>query len=155
MQKGVSIFIVIVVMTILLGIALGLNAISVRQLRNLRDIGNSVIALYAADAGIERILRVDICISDPVEATRRDCIQTAIDDSGFIDADCEGEPITGEQLCREHAINAVDATDRVLGNSATYELGITAAGGGCAATNYCGTSAGTFKEATRKIEILR
>jgi len=153
-QRGVSIFIVIVVMSVLLGIALGLNAIFVRQLKNLRGIGDSVIALYAADAGIERILRVDICMTDPVEAARLVCIADAI--NAAAPASCEGEPIPVEQDCRKDAIADIPSPplDQVLGNTAEYMLEISD-GGGCAATNYCGTSAGTFKGATRKVEILR
>jgi len=147
--KGVSIFIVIVVMTILLGIALGLNAISVRQLRNLRDIGNSVIALYAADAGIERILRIDICMTTATSLIPK-CIEDTI--NAPAPASC-AYPIV-EINCRTDAVMAIPALTRKLSNEAVYVLDIDD-GGGCAAVNYCGTSAGTFKEATRKIEILR
>jgi len=93
-------------------------------------------------------------MTDLVEATRRECIQTAIDNPGFIDGDCDGEPITAEQGCRLAAITAIPPAELMLGNESFYELEITT-GGGCDADNYCGTSAGTFKEATRKIEILR
>lgn len=43
-------------MTILLAIALGLSAIFLGQMAMFREMGYSVIAFYAADAGIEKIL---------------------------------------------------------------------------------------------------
>ena len=152
-QKGISIFIVLVVMTIVLGIALSVNSIFIRQLRDLQSIGDSVIALYAADTGIERILRVDICMIISDEAARLSCIATAI--NAVAPASC-ADPIDEDQ-CREDAIAAIPAPplDRVLSNGASYELEITTTGGGCTATNYCGTSRGIFEEATRKVEILR
>ena len=56
MQSGVSLYLVIVVMVILLAIVLGLTSILVGQMKMVREMGYSVIALSAADAGIERVL---------------------------------------------------------------------------------------------------
>ena len=56
MQSGVSLYLAIIVMVILLAIVLGLTAILVGQMKMLREMGYSVIALSAADAGIERVL---------------------------------------------------------------------------------------------------
>ncbi|MDP3991096.1 MAG: hypothetical protein Q8P63_02260 [Candidatus Nealsonbacteria bacterium] len=55
-QKGISLYISFMIMAILLSVALGLNTIFIGQTKTIRGIGNSVIALSAADAGIERIL---------------------------------------------------------------------------------------------------
>ena len=55
-QSGVSLFLVIIIMTILLAIALGLSAIFLGQMVMFREMGYSVIAFYAADAGIEKVL---------------------------------------------------------------------------------------------------
>jgi Tfp pilus assembly protein PilV len=63
MQLGVSLYLAIIVMVILLAIVLGLTAILVGQIKMVREMGYSVIALSAADAGIEAIL---INRSDPV-----------------------------------------------------------------------------------------
>ena len=43
-------------MTVLLSIALGLSSIFLGQTKMMREMGYSVIAFYAADAGIEEIL---------------------------------------------------------------------------------------------------
>ena len=55
-QKGVILFLAIVIMAILLSIGLGISTILMSQIAITRSIGNSVIAFYAADTGIERVL---------------------------------------------------------------------------------------------------
>jgi len=55
-QSGTSLFLVIIIMTIFLAIVLGLSAIFLGQMVMFRKMGYSVIALHAADAGIERVL---------------------------------------------------------------------------------------------------
>ncbi|OGZ24407.1 MAG: hypothetical protein A2896_01210 [Candidatus Nealsonbacteria bacterium RIFCSPLOWO2_01_FULL_43_32] len=55
-QKGVSLYLALMVMATLLAIALGLNSIFLGQTRTMRAMGHSVLAFYAADAGIEAIL---------------------------------------------------------------------------------------------------
>jgi len=52
-EKGIAIYISLVIMTFLLTMGLGLTIIVLGQMRMLRDIGNSVIAFHAADSGIE------------------------------------------------------------------------------------------------------
>lgn len=56
MNKGVSLYLTIIIMSILLAIVLGLSAILVGQMKMLKGMENSVVAFYAADTGIERIL---------------------------------------------------------------------------------------------------
>lgn len=55
-QKGVSLYLALMVMMILLGIALGISTIFLGQVKILRQLGYSVIAFYAADAGIDEVL---------------------------------------------------------------------------------------------------
>lgn len=55
-QKGVSLYISFMIMTILLTITFGISAILFGQMKMIRGIGDSVIALYAADTGVEREL---------------------------------------------------------------------------------------------------
>ena len=56
MNKGVSLYLAVVIMAILLAIVLGVSAILVSQIKIIRGVENSVIAFYAADTGIEDIL---------------------------------------------------------------------------------------------------
>jgi len=55
-QKGSALYLSIIVLVILLAIVLGLTAILISQMRMVRQMGYSVLALSAADAGIENVL---------------------------------------------------------------------------------------------------
>lgn len=55
-QKGTALYLAIVVMGILLWIGFGVSRIVLDQLKILRNVGNSVIALVAADSGVEKAL---------------------------------------------------------------------------------------------------
>ena len=56
LQRGVTLYLGLIIMTIILAIALGLSAIFINQSKTIREMGNSVIAFYAADSGIEKVL---------------------------------------------------------------------------------------------------
>src|SRR3989344_7397808 len=58
-QKGVSLIITFFIMTILLALVLGISTILFNEIKIIGNIGNSVSALYAADAGIEKTLFYD------------------------------------------------------------------------------------------------
>ncbi|MDP2910101.1 MAG: hypothetical protein Q8N69_03475 [bacterium] len=64
-KRGVSLYISIIIMTALLSIVLGLSAILTNQLKMIRGLEKSVVALSAADAGVERAL-VDIAHNYPI-----------------------------------------------------------------------------------------
>lgn len=65
-ERGVAIYLAFMVMTILLAISLGLNVILIGQTKAIKGMGDSVIAFYAADSGIEKILyEAKICYQDP------------------------------------------------------------------------------------------
>ncbi|SRR4030042_4584770 len=55
-QKGAALLITILVMAALLSIALGIARLSIGEIKLVRDIPNSMIAYYAAEAGVERAL---------------------------------------------------------------------------------------------------
>lgn len=55
-EKGITLYLSVVIMTIVLAIALGISTIFLGQVNVMRGMGHSVIAFYAADAGIEKIL---------------------------------------------------------------------------------------------------
>ena len=56
LQKGVAIYLAIIIMSVLLTISLGIATITINQIKISRGIEDSVVAFYAADSGIERIL---------------------------------------------------------------------------------------------------
>ena len=96
----------------MLAIALGISTIFLGQLDVMRGLGYSVIAFYAADAGMEKVLMQR---ADPV------------------------------------VLNGYSAT---LSNGASYAISVVSPGsGGCAASNYCIKSIGSYKKTNRAIEI--
>ena len=56
-QKGVSLYLAIMVLGIVLAIGFGISAILLGQLKMIKGMENSVVAFYAADTGIEQILK--------------------------------------------------------------------------------------------------
>jgi len=56
-QKGVSIYLAVIIMSIILAMVLGMTTILTGQIKTIRGIENSVIAFYGADTGIERLLK--------------------------------------------------------------------------------------------------
>ena len=162
-EQGISVYLAVLVTTTILGIGLGINSILINQVVALRGVGNSVLAFYAADGGIERVLQVDSCINKKVESERMSCLRTTIDNSAFDDANCKGSPTPTDPIlsatgCRKQAIAAINAATLTLSNGASYALvikdpGVTL----CPAlgVTYCGESTGIFKQATRKLQISR
>ncbi|MBZ9572788.1 hypothetical protein KJA17_01160 [Patescibacteria group bacterium] len=55
-QKGVSLYLTIVILSVLTAAILTMISISVSQIKVIQTLGNSVIAFYGADTGIERVL---------------------------------------------------------------------------------------------------
>lgn len=58
-EKGVSVFFAVMILSVLLAIGLGVSTILVSQIRMVKEMGDSVNSLYAADTGIERVLYED------------------------------------------------------------------------------------------------
>ena len=55
-QRGISLYLGLIMMAIFLAIALGLTTLLIGQLGIVKGMGDSVVAFYAADTGIEKIL---------------------------------------------------------------------------------------------------
>jgi hypothetical protein len=55
-NKGISLYFGLIIMAIFLAVALGLITILIGQIGIMRGMGNSVVAFYAADSGIEKTL---------------------------------------------------------------------------------------------------
>ena len=55
-EKGLSLYLAFMIMSILLAIALGLSSIFLGQAKMVKTMGDSVVAFYAADTGIEKVL---------------------------------------------------------------------------------------------------
>jgi hypothetical protein len=55
-KRGVSLYLALIIMFILIAIALGVSLIIVSQMKMMKGMGDSVVAFYAADTGIEQTL---------------------------------------------------------------------------------------------------
>ena len=55
-QKGSSLLFTILIMSFVMGISFGVSYILFQEIKIMRDIGNSVVAFYAAESGIEKLM---------------------------------------------------------------------------------------------------
>ena len=55
-EKGISVYLSVVMMAIILSIILGLTVILIGQIKSMKQVENSVIAFYGADTGVEQML---------------------------------------------------------------------------------------------------
>ena len=55
-EEGVSILLSVMILSVILSIALGSSDIAIRQVQSMEGIGDSVVAFYAADHGIEEVM---------------------------------------------------------------------------------------------------
>ena len=55
-EKGISLIITFFILTIILAVVLNISILLYSGVRIIRNIGNSVIAFYAADSGVEKFL---------------------------------------------------------------------------------------------------
>lgn len=78
-EQGVSLYLAVIIMSILLAIVLGMSAILFSQLKMVGETGSSVIAFYAADSGIENALYDE-----------NKCLQTKKSSCGTL-LGCEGD----------------------------------------------------------------
>jgi len=58
-QSGVSLIISFFVMTIIVAVILAITTLLYNEIKMIRNIGNSVVAFYAADSGVEKVLYYD------------------------------------------------------------------------------------------------
>jgi hypothetical protein len=58
-QKGVSLIITLFVMIIILAVVISISALLYSEAKIMRNLGNSIVGLYGADSGIEKVLYYD------------------------------------------------------------------------------------------------
>ena len=66
-QNGVSLYLALLIMAVLLSIGFGISAILFSQIKIIRGMGDSVVAFYAADTGIEEVLYRGGAVSGSLE----------------------------------------------------------------------------------------
>lgn len=122
-QKGVSIYLALVIMVIFLGMGFGLSNILLSLKKTIRGAEDSVNALGAADTGVEIILQMD---------------KRCQDESPFCNASCKPD-------C-SGLLSGISANG-TLENGSSYSAQITR---NCGINTIIST--GVYKEAKRKIE---
>jgi hypothetical protein len=55
-NRGASLYLALIILSILMAIVFGLSSITFVQIKIIKGIGDSIIAFYGADTGIERVL---------------------------------------------------------------------------------------------------
>ncbi|MDP3697558.1 MAG: hypothetical protein Q8R55_06115 [Candidatus Taylorbacteria bacterium] len=133
-EQGIALYLCLTMLTVLLGMALGLSVILVGQLKVVRGIGESDLAIYASESGIERV--------------------------AYIDTKFCGSESSAQQrvLCINAKIAELPPSEFQLSNGSQYSLLVERTGqGSCPASapDYCAKSTGTYKGARRAIRLTR
>ncbi len=139
-EQGVSLYLAIMIMSILLAIVLGMSAVLFYQLKMVGEMGNSVVAFYAADTGIENalydetqcLLQTDTSQCNP--GGLYPLCKTGDDSDNY----CNG-------VVNNYNTNNSPTKVQLLDNWATYEAEFTLTGGF--------QSKGSFHNTKRAIEI--
>ena len=137
-QKGISLFLTIIVLSVVLGIVLGLSTILVGQMKTLKTMGDSVVAFYAADAGVEQVLK-EVVADYPI-APEQATYSGSFDNEASFSADIKRCPT-----------DVLPCTWNSIDNPPPAGIPMDAQ---CTAYRYCVRSVGTYKDAKRAIEIV-
>jgi len=139
-EKGVSLYLAVVMLSIILAVAFGLFAILMGQIKMMRTLGFSVTAYYAAETGVERALNKYIL-------------------SGNVPFD-NPIPYQGENLSNgsSYTVSVVCCHPTTAG--CLWDLSDTTCSDSgidqdlnCKATDYCARSVGTYEGVKRAIEV--
>jgi hypothetical protein len=162
-EKGaITLYLAVVFLFIIVGVSAGVNLLFFDQVKLVRSVGASTLAFHAAEAGAERILRLDACLILENEPNRLSCIVGAsgVEDANIIN-ECRGSALlsgSDEKECREGILELVSNSVRQLSNGTSYTYSIRDAGEDCEGNTtwgYCATATGLFGDTVRRIEIVR
>ena len=123
-EKGISLLFVVIIMSVVLAIGAGISTIFIQEGQMMVEIGYSVIAFYAADAGIESAL-----IMDPLASTTEGSFAPDVEAGYKVSIRC-GKDVLPEACPTGLVIDL-----------------------GCKGLNYCMKSVGSYKTVKRAIEI--
>jgi hypothetical protein len=133
-NKGTALLYTILLLSILLTVVLGLSTLISSQFEIMKGTGNSVIAFYAADAGMERMLA---CIVANNESLNVDGFTS---DTGDFS---NGASYSVKIFCKNGAVGCGD----------TGQIPYPPPGEVCDADNYCIKSIGTYKDTKRALMV--
>jgi hypothetical protein len=171
-QKGVSLVIAFFIMTIILAVILSITILLYSEIKMIRNIGNSIVAFYAADSGIEKVLYYDrkiisngdtrgLCSMFSYDAENLDKCPLSVSmpgiDSGLY---CntpdlqltDPENITGcdSDVCDDCQVSF---TTMFTDNEKQYDVVATVSTDAVGYSNLTIKSAGLFRSVSRKIEL--
>ena len=136
-QKGITLFLVIIILAVVLAVAMGLSTILVSQIKMIAGMGNSVKALYAADTGIEEALV-------PIMGYLKGQASSSTIPVGINDTQLEN----GAHY--EVEIGCCDTDYTSCQDDCPPQL---SPADGCNATRFCIRSVGIYKDVQRAIEV--
>ena len=110
-ERGVSILLSVMILSVILSVALGSSDIAIRQVQSMEGIGDSVVAFYAADHGIEQVMvmTTPISISESPLGDNGVVYEVTVIDSSDPDCDADNYCITSVGSYRD-AKRAIQST---------------------------------------------
>lgn len=125
-EKGVALIITFFIMIIILAVTLSISSILYSEIKILRNIGSSVVAFYAADSGIEKVLYYDRQVN------------TISGNSCSTTFDCDPSPTPLFICINSHCVDAciLGRCDTVKGNGYMCKLNDVGEGG-CVPRGLC------------------
>lgn len=129
-MKGSALLYVVLLLALLLTVVLGLSVLILSQFEIMKNMGNSTVAFYAADAGIERMLSAFVA--------QNETLTSPYVLSGVFSNSAEYKVSI---LCKDDA--NVDVCGSILTDSSCS----------CSECSFCIKSVGTYKGAKRAIMV--
>ncbi len=139
-NKGIALILTLLILAGLLGLALGISTLLVREIKLSQEIANSVVAYSAADTGIERFMYAANKKSPPFDPTTVNCLCSNDKKYCFCD--------DGTIECVADSCSGGCSSTITLSSSATYEA--------CTKKDTSPIeikSTGTFRSTNRTIQI--
>ncbi len=93
-EKGVSVLLSVMILSVVLSIALGSSDIAIRQSKSFEGIGDQVVALYAADHGVEDMMMDENPTSTSGTLSNGATFQTTVESPGSVSC-----PTSTEHYC--------------------------------------------------------
>ena len=142
-QRGIAVYLAVVILAVILAVVLGLSAILVNQIKIIREMGYSVAAFYAAETGVERSMKVIVADNGtPAAKGSGDCLANS-----------------DYSYCETLANNANYKVEIVCCDVGSCESSFTCPSGfvsnsTCNATKYCVRSLGEYAGIKRALEVV-
>ena len=149
-QKGVSVYLAFMVMTILLIIGLGVNYLVASEIKVMRNMNNSVVAFYAAETGIEKTLYLDNMVIPPGGSRGLCYICNSSNSTEWDSGTCTTSGTDCNLISCGNCRVVFEQT--ISGKKHRVEAQVTTVGGNVSTTI---KSVGTYKTTRRAIQVTR